>query len=308
LAAGFFLPDRFLNECNLRMGNSSTYLKGLVITVKGVLILSPDALLVRLVDADGWTVVFYRASMMAAALGGFTFLFGRFKGINYWRGFDRQCVFSAILFAVGNTCFVNSITHTLVSNTLVIIACMPLIAAIFSRVFLGEHQRRETWMAVSAVLAAVALIFSGSISSGHLVGDLLALVSACTLAGNLTVMRTSKMENPLPVMVLGSIIAVFITAPFASPLGVDFSDIVFLFLAGVLVVPIGFALILTGPKYLPAPEVALIMLLETLLGPLLVWILMSERPANHVMAAGVVIMVAVGVHAFSGARQTGVKV
>lgn len=277
--------------------------KGLVITLGGVVVLSPDALLIRLLSADNWTIIFYRGALTALVLTGYLVLRHRRKISSLVGSIDRLAVVAGLFYGFGNICFVQSINRTLVANTLVILAATPLIAAVFSRVFLQEHQQRETWGAIVIVIAGIGAIFAGSMGGGHLLGDLLAIGSATAMAGNLTALRHSRTESPLPSVVLGGVAAALVSLPFAAPAAVSGTDIAVLALLGGVVMPVSFGLIFLGPKYLPAPEVALLLLLEAILGPLLVWSVLGEEPTLQVALSGAIILATVGIHAALGMRR-----
>ena len=277
--------------------------KGVAITLAGVVVLSPDALLIRLISADNWTIIFFRGFLTALVLVAFLVMRHRQGVVDLFKSIDIQAATAGLLYGFGNICFVQSINRTLVANTLVILAATPLIAALFSHLFLGERQRRETWIAVLVVMAGIGAIFAGSIGGGHFLGDLLAIGSALAMAGNLTALRRSRLETPLPSVIIGGTFAALVTLPFAEPTLISDMDLVVLLLLGGVVMPISFGLIFLGPKYLPAPEVALILLLEAILGPLLVWFFVGEEPTLRIFLSGAVIVVSVGTHATIGFRR-----
>ncbi|MCG8511787.1 MAG: DMT family transporter [Rhodospirillales bacterium] len=286
------------------MHGLSTRAKGFAITLAGVLILSPDALLIRLIETDNWTIIFYRGLFTASVLILFmAFRHGRDMGRILF-GMDWLGYVAGFLYGLGNVLFVNSINMTLVANTLVILAATPLIAALLSRLLLKEHQSRETWLAIAIVLAGVGVIFSGSVGGGHFLGDLLAAGAATAMAANLTVLRRSRLQTPLPTVVLGGLVAAFLSGPMASPQSVSGSDLMYLAIVGGIVMPVSFGLIFLGPKFMPSSEVALIMLLEAITGPALVWLVLGEVPTPRVVLAGTLILGTVGVHAlFSLSRE-----
>lgn len=287
------------------MHDLSPHAKGFLITLAGVVVLSPDALLVRLIDADDWTILFYRGVLSVLAIVAFLAIrHGSAVGRPFGR-LDRPGFAAAVLYGIGNICFVLSINRTLVANTLVILAAQPLIAAALSHLFLHERQRRATWVAVLVVLAGLGAIFAGSVDGGHLAGDVLALASAAAMAANLTVLRRSRLDDPLPTVVLGGAFAAAVALPFAAPFAVSGHDLVVLGVAGAGILPVSFGLIFLGPKYLPAPEVALMLLLETVLGPLLVWMVLAEVPPVSIVLAGAVIAATVGIHSVTGLRRGG---
>jgi len=280
------------------------YAKGFAITLAGVFVLCPDALLIRLTQADGWTVVFFRGVLTALALS--AFLAARYRrGLpELLRKVDGPAVLAGLLYGAGNLCFVLSINRTLAANTLIILAATPLVTALFSRLFLGERQSRTTWGAVLAVLAGVGAIFAGDVGGGHFTGNLLAVVSATVMAGNLTALRRSRVGTPVPSVAIGALSAAAAALPFAAPTALDGPDLFLLLAQGMVILPVSFALIFAGPRYLPAPEVALILLTQTLLGPFFVWLALGEIPGPRILLAGGFIVCTVALHAVGSATAS----
>ncbi len=286
------------------MTGMSQYVKGFLITLAGIIVLSPDALLIRMLATDDWTIVFYRGIMTAVTLAAFLY-WRRGRGVlGLARQMDTGAILAGLLYALGNISFVQSINNTLVSNTLVILAATPLIAALLSQLFLREKQPRETWVAIVLVFGGVGVIFAGSVSAGHLFGDFMALVAATAMAGNLVALRRTRLQTPLPSVILGGMLAALVSFSFAAPLAISANDLLILVILGVVVMPISFGLIFTGPKYIPAPDVALIMLLEAILGPLLVWAVLSEAPTLRVVLAGLLMITTIGLHALVSLRRS----
>ena len=127
-----------------------THIKGLLITALGVLIISPDGLLTRLIQTDHWTMIFWRALFLGFGtwlLVGFTHVnqvtkeFRALKGVGIW---------VVLAYSFGTMSFVTALTHTSVANTLIILSTTPLFSAIISRIFLSEPIRIRTLAANSA--------------------------------------------------------------------------------------------------------------------------------------------------------------
>lgn len=206
---------------------------------------------------------------------------------------------AALFLACSTTCFVFSLQQTQAANTLVIIATSPLIAAILSKFFLKEEVARATWMAIIAATCGIAMsLFDGS-QRGSLVGELLAAGSAFCMAGHFTALRWWKSQNgPLAVWGAGWL-AALLALPFAELTAVASDDVGWLLLLGLLLLPLAFGLMAIGPRYLPAPEVGLLLLGETVLGPLWVWLVLSEQPGWATLAGGAVVVVTLTLHSLA---------
>ena len=281
----------------------SQYARGLALTFVGVLIVTPDTLLVRLVDTDPWTLVFWRGVGIAAGLTLLVCAVEGREGVrNIFRFGPRRLLGAALLVVVGN-CFVWALALTTAANVLVVLAGSPLAAALIGRLFLGEPVPRRTWAAAVAVAGSVALIFADDLESGRFAGNLCAAAAAVALAAYFVLLRSIRAASTLPVPIWGNLAAALLAFPLASPFSVPETGIVWMVLLAGLVLPVGVALISTGPRYIPAAEVGLLLLLETLLGPLWVWLGTGEAPTPAVLAAGAVIVVALAMNSVVGLRS-----
>ena len=274
----------------------SDHLKGLLLTIVGVLVLSPDSLLVRLIETDQWTLLFWRGSLNALSLTLLTVALSGRSTFSAFRVVGIAGFFAAVLFTGSTLFFISSLNHTSVANTLVIISAAPLFAAVFSRLFLNEAIARRTWVATLVGLLAIALIVSQSIGQGALVGDLCAVGTAVCLASTFVIVRRARAVSMIPAMAISGLMVAIVVTPWAAPTAINRDDIGLLLLLCVILLPVSIALITLGPRYLPAPEVSLIMLLETALGPLWVWLALDEEPAWQALVGGGILIAALAVH------------
>jgi len=281
----------------------SEHVRGLVLTLSGVIALSPDALLIRLITADTWTILWWRGLLMGIGLMVFVGVRHGRGTADAFRAMGRVGWLSVPLFAGSTILFVTSLGLTTVANTLVIVAVAPLFAAVFSRLFLGERIPGRTWAAIIASTAGVAAIFSGSLGGGALAGDLCAVATAACLAGHLVVARRCRAASVLPAVAVSAFVVCAVSTLGGSPFDVTARDFAYLMLSGLIVMPVSLGLITAGPRYLPAAEVALIMLLETVLGPLWVWMAVGEIPARATFLGGTVILATLAAHSIAGLRK-----
>jgi len=279
------------------------HLRGTFMMVFGVLVLSPDTLLIYLVDADSWTIVFWRGVLVALTIFAAMTVHYRRDVIRRFTDIGREGMISAALFGITSITFVTSVTLTTAANTLVIVASAPLFAAIFSRIFLREWVPMRTWAASAVGLFAMVIIFSGSLGGGALAGDILALVTTICLAANFIVIRVHKEVSMVPAAAMGGIVCALVALPFASPASIHPGDILPMIIMGTIVLPFPLVMITVAPKLIPAPEVGLIMLLETALGPLWVWLVVGQRASVETLVGGGVILATLVVHNILAFRQ-----
>ena len=282
---------------------SSDYRKGFWLTLAGVLAFTPDALLIRLTAVDPFTLACGRGLLAGIVLLlGYTFFVsgGILKALRRLGGWG---VFFAGLQACASLTFYASFSYTSVANVLVIFACTPLLAAVFSRMLFGEAVSRSTQIAILCVSGGLIIVASGSLESGQWIGDLLALVNAAILGLSFAVVRGRRQFNMIPAVVLGLLVAGVIGAFFAEFPEMAPQQWGALIFGGSVLLPIAIALITIGPRYLPAPEAAMLGLLESVLGPFWVWLVIGENPGIRSIIGGVVVISVLFVHAIGRFRQ-----
>ena len=267
------------------------HLKGILITALGVLCVVPDSLFVRVIDAAPMTTAFGRAFMSGATV--LVFLLA-FQGLEPFRRLFRAGR-PALLFTVllGSTApgFVLAIANTSVANVVFIFAATPVFAAAFSRIFLGEPISRRMIVTMAVVFAGLGIIAYGSgendIASWK--GDLFAVYVSCVFAGTLTVARSVKETPMAPAIPFAYLGAAVLMAPFAEPTQVFQSDLPTFLIYGIFM-GAGSCLLSLGPRYIPSAEVSLLILLESVLAPILVWAWIGENPGKWALLGGVVVI------------------
>ena len=194
-------------------------------------------------------------------------------------------------YAFGTISFVFAITHTSVANTLIILSSTPLFAALISRVLLQERIQPRTLIAILLVAIGIGVIAAGSaVGSSGLMGDLAAILGSFFLACGFSFVRRFPKTSAFASISCSGLITALLVLPLAAPLAVSASDFGYLLLMGLYVVPIGTALMFVGPRYIPAAEVGLLMLLESILGPIWVWVAFAEQPGIYTLMGGAIVL------------------
>lgn len=276
---------------------------GLSLALLGVLVLTPDALLIRLIEADRATLLFWRVLLEGLTLWVVLACWyrGRLLAVTLEMGWIG--LLAVLVFGLSTVLFVTSITLTKAANTLFILSTAPLFAALISWIVLRERVALRTWIAIGCALTGIAIIFAGGVGGGTLLGDLLAIGAAICLAGQLSIARHARAINLVPALAAGMLLVALLTGTtVASPLSVSESDVLWLGLLGCVVVPAAFGLLTLAPRYIPSPEVSLIMQLEAILGPLWVWLGVGEVPPLATFIGGAIVLVTLVVHSILGIR------
>ncbi|MCE9665834.1 DMT family transporter [Halomonas sp. M5N1S17] len=268
--------------------------QGLLLTGGGALIISPDALLIKLIGLPDADILVWRGLLTAL---GFIAIVAARHGHGFIEAY-RRCGWTgigvAVLFSFSTFGFVLGNQYTKGGNVLMILAGAPLIAALLSRLFLKEHLPRRTWLAIWLCLLGTSLIVLDDAGAGSWIGNGFALLAATALAANFTLCRTRPGIDMSPMLTLSGLIVAAVAGLFGMATGSlslpPTDSLLLLVLLCLVLLPLGFTLIQRGPLYLPAAEVGLLMLLEVVAGTLWVWWLLAERPAPVALLGGSLVL------------------
>jgi drug/metabolite transporter (DMT)-like permease len=214
-----------------------------------------------------------------------------------FRSIGRGGLAVAGLMAVSSGSFIVALNYSSVANVLFMQALAPILAAVLGTV-LGEPVSRRTWLAMIIALAGVGLMVGGP---GHpaVLGLSLSLLMTASFAATLVITRHRRDVSMAPATCLSQVLVLLAAAPFARPGEVGAHDPGLLVALGIGQIGLGLVFLTIGGRLIPAAEVALITLLEVVLGPLWVWIFLSEQPSLATLAGGIVVLAAVGIQARS---------
>jgi len=277
------------------------HLKGLLIAFFGILILTPDAVLVRLADSNSWTVLFWRGIFFATGIIVILLITYRSKAVNELINIGKEGVLIGLLTALGGTSFILAIHYTSIAKTLVIISISPIMVAIVSWMMLKEKPALYTWISMIIVFFGIYVVMSGDTSGVNLLGNLFALLSVVIGGFSFTLLRKYKNVNMVPAMAVNGFAIAIIGFIVADSLVLPIQSILYLFSSGV-VLAVSFSLITIAPRYIPAPEVAMFFPLGTVLGTLMAWIVVKEQPSSNALIGGSIVIVTLFCHAWYSAK------
>jgi drug/metabolite transporter (DMT)-like permease len=215
-----------------------------------------------------------------------------------FRAIGRGGVLVALLLAVSSGTFITSLNHASVANVLFMQALAPVLAAVLGTL-LGEPVGRRTWLAMAVAIAGVTLMVGGPGRPGAL-GLALSLVMTASFAATLVITRHLREVSMAPATCLSQLIVFVGAVPFAEPGQVGSLDVLLFVALGIGQIGLGFVLLTIGARLIPAAEVALITLLEVVLGPLWVWAFLGENVGAATLAGGAVVLVAVAIQVRGG--------
>ena len=286
------------------MNNLSDQQKGSLLAFIAVIFITPDSLFIRLSNVDTWGLVFYRGIIPF-----FTVFFGmlliyklNFFKILFTSGYHGLIYVAT--FSITNITFVVSIQNTNVANTLVMIATAPMLSAILGAIFLKEPPDRKTWISIIITFLAIIYIFSDSFKLGNFYGDILGFITSIGLAVGAVTIRSAKYKNLVPAAVVGKLFVAIFALFFIDSFLLQNKDIIIVPLMCILCVAIPFVLVTIAPRFIPAAEVNLFFLLETIIGPIWVWLIIREQPSIETLQGGVVIIITIAIHSFLKLRNS----
>ena len=280
------------------MKNLTDQQKGSLMAFVAVMFITPDSLFIRLSNVDTWGLVFYRGIIpfITVFLGMLLIYKLSFFKILFNSGYHGLIYIGT--FSITNITFVVSIQNTNVANTLVMIATAPMLSAILGAIFLKEPPDKKTWISIIITFLAVLYIFFDSLKLGNFFGDILGFITAVGLAVGAVTIRSAKSKNLVPAAVVGKLIVATFALFFIESFVLIDRDLLIIPLMCIMCVAIPFVLVTIAPRFIPAAEVNLFFLLETIIGPIWVWLIIKEQPSIETLYGGAIIITTIAIHSF----------
>ena len=200
-----------------------------------------------------------------------------------------------LYYGLGSIFFITGVYNTTTANLVFILAFNTVFAALLSWLFLKERPRLGTMIAMLAMIIGVLIIVGGSVGTGHLFGDFMALCSAFFVALAITISRASGKDMGFTALV-GVIVPLAVAAFMVAGEGLHVNAPWWIIFNGAVIMPISFFCLANGPKYISGPEVAMFYLLETVLAPVWVWLIFAEAPTHNSMIGGAILIVTLVAH------------
>ena len=286
------------------MKNLSNQHKGSLLAFIAVMLITPDSIFIRLSNIETWGMLFYRGAIpFVVVLIGLIFFYKK-NLLKALLGIGYPGFFYVISFSICNITFLISIQNTNVANTLVMIAMAPMLSAILGSIFLKEVPDQKTWIAIIITLISVTYIFYDSIEMGNFYGDLFGIITAFGLASNAVIARFAKDRDLVPSAVIGKLCVAIFAFLFVDSFSLVGTDLIIVPLMCVMCVAIPFVLVTIAPRFIPAEEVNLFFLLETIIGPFWVWMVIKEQPSIETIQGGSIIILTIAFHSYLKLKKT----
>jgi drug/metabolite transporter (DMT)-like permease len=270
--------------------------RGQVYVALAALAWSTAGVLQRGLSVDTATQVSGRAAFAGLALLAYVAVTERGRVVEASRSVGLAGIGFAVCLAVASGAFIVALNHTTVAHVLFIQAIAPVLAALLARALLGEPITGRSAVAMAVALAGVGLMIGGP-GGGDLMGDGMSLVMAMAFAVAIVISRHRRDVSMAPATCLAQLFLMLAFLPFAHPAEIVGDDLLAIALLGAGQIGLGLVFLTIGARLIPAAQVALISLLEVVLGPLWVWVAISERPTTATFVGGAVVIAGVVIQA-----------
>ncbi|MBT3206462.1 MAG: DMT family transporter [Gammaproteobacteria bacterium] len=290
-----------------------SYRQGVILVFIAGLCWSTMGLGIRFMEiANVWQILFYRS----IALTLFLFIVITLRSSGRPLQVIRKAGLAGIIGGLGLvfafTGGIFAIQSTSVANAMFLFAAAPFIAAFLGWFILGELVRTTTWVALIIALSGITIMVWEGMASGHLAGNISALVSALGFAIFTITLRWRKLVEMMPTVFLAGLFALItsgcISYMLEYTLQIPLNDILIALSMGVFQVGAGLIFYTIGSKSVPAVELTLISLTEVVLGPLWVWIALGETVSLYTLLGGMVLLGAIAGNALSGLKKKPVPI
>jgi drug/metabolite transporter (DMT)-like permease len=255
-------------------------------------------LLLRLVDnADGFQILAYRSVALSLIVALIVCMKRKNSLPAFLRSLDVNDFKMGTALAVAFAFYIFSMLYTSVASTLLILTTVPFITALMAWFFLGERPTRLTWGCMDAAILGVSLMVSDGVELGRSLGNLYAFISGICFAAMLVFARNSKQPDPVGGTFLAGIISAAIGFGFSAVLGnspvLSADDLAIILFMGAFTIGLGIAMVTWGTSAVPAAEVSLLLLIESLLGPIWVWVFLGEAMTTPEIIGGALVLFSV---------------
>lgn len=268
------------------------------LVLTGGVLMGMVGLILRLMEsADGFQILVYRSFALSAMVMLVACLRRKTGVSDFLRSFDKWDVLIGILLGLAFSFYVYALLNTNIASALFILSSAPIFAALMAWFFVGEKPSKITYAALLLAVAGVGLMVKDGIDTGGIIGNLYALFSAFCFAAMLVVIRYTQKEDALGGTFLGGVFAcglnAVITIALGSGLVISSWDLGLSLFMGAFTIGLGIAFVTWAASYLPAPEVSILVLIESVTGPIWVWLFLGEGTTINALIGGAIVLGAV---------------
>lgn len=278
-----------------------------LLTLGGATLMSFVGLLLRLIEsADGFQILFYRSFSLAVMVMLVACLRRKTSPLRFFLSIDWWDILMGLFLGIAFSFYVYALLNTNIASALFILSSSPVFAAVLGWVFVGERPSRITFIALGLAVTGVGVMVYDGIETGGILGNLYALFSAFCFAAMLVMVRWLNRDS-LGGTFVGGIVAMlmneFVAIGIGSGIMISQWDLGLSLFMGAFTIGLGIACVTWAASYLPASEVSLLVLVESVLGPIWVWLFLNETTTVNVILGGGIVLCAVIMQTVGGNRK-----
>ena len=265
-----------------------------IMVVEAVLVSFAGLIFRSIEHANIWQISFYRGLVLIGTISFILYLQYRTKLFFHIFRIGLPGFIGGTLMAVAQLCYIESMTHTTIANTVFTMSAIPFITAILARIFLKENLRRATMLTMAVAALGIYIMIAEGLKIGSLYGILMAVAAAISFSCFAVIVRQYRGINMLPVLLISGLVnAIVGFALMDNNFAISYNDLMLCILWGALIQSLGFYLFILAAQSLIAAELTLFMLLEFSLGPIWVWLGFGETPTQDTLIGGTLVLFSV---------------
>ena len=269
-----------------------------ILILSGALCMSFAALFVKLIqNADGFQILFYRGFPQCMMVMIVACFIRRISLVEFFKSIDKTDLILGFTMCIAFSFYIFALLNTSVASALFILSISPVFAALLSWRIIGEIPTKTTWIAILFAMVGVTVMVGADLTRGQLIGNLFAMISAFSFALMLVFTRKSKKSDVLTGNFLGAgfaiLMAIILSYSYGDGLIVSTQDMLLSFALGAFTIGIGIAFVAWAAPYLPAPNVGVLVLIESVLAPVWVWLFLDMPMKYQEILGGLIILCAV---------------
>jgi drug/metabolite transporter (DMT)-like permease len=278
--------------------------RGAALVLGAGLVWSTAGILVRaMAAAEAWQIVFYRSLWLAATIA--VYLLWRYGGRAPGRlgAIGWPGLLGGASLGIGFCGYVFAMTHTTIANAQFLLAVSPFTVSLIAWAVLGERIVAVTWLAMAAALAGVAIMVIDALGEGRAFGNAMAMVAVAGFSVFTVTLRVGRRGDMTPSLCVAGLVAAGIAAVMIDDFALSARDHVLCMLLGSVQIGLGMVLFTLGSRLVPAGPLALLSLIEIVVGPFLVWLVFAEVPTMGTLIGGAVVIGAIVAQSVHAMRQ-----
>ncbi len=282
--------------------------QAMLLVLLGGSFMSTVGLYMKLLEqAHAFQILFFRSLSLSVIVALVCCLRRGVGPIALLRSLDRSDLWMGITLSIAFTFYIFAMLNTSVASTLFILTASPFLAAIIGWLWIGERPKSVTWVAMIFASIGIGLMVQAGLSLGQSFGNAMAFLAALFFALMLVIARRSGKDDVLGGTLVGGFCCILIGTVMMGLLGLSLSidprELSIILIMGAFGIGIGIAFVTWGTGYLPAAEVSLLVLIESVLGPLWPWIFLGQAMTTYEMLGGALVLMSVVVFALSSKEK-----